>query len=117
AVGIARDDEALLLRAARMNAFFEGWELDIDLRTVQRALDAEDLEGLLGLGAPADEYQSEAKTIAARLNALSGQPSEDHVTKIAEAVCVEMFGPFDEEGSAVRLPIYRRVAKRILGAL
>jgi len=81
---------------------------------VHRALDEADVEGLLQLGAPSDEYQPEAEMIANRLRATDAYPSEDAVTAIVADVCREMFGAFDEKQSALRMPTYRRVAKRIL---
>ena len=85
------------------------------LATVQRILDEEDLEGLLAMGAPKDEYETEAQMIA---NALAGLTPEqltlERVTHVVSAVWEQEFGPFEGEFARKLVPICRRVAERIL---
>jgi hypothetical protein len=83
---------------------------------VVRALNDEDVEGLLAVGAPGDEYEAEARLIAEALERL---PDTDFVVDRVMAtvadVCNRMFGPFNEDELRTRSPVYRRVAERIVG--
>jgi hypothetical protein len=81
-------------------------------------LNEEDVEGLRALGAPADEYDSEAQMIAAAVDQLG--PNDlvsDRVLEIVTDVCSRRFGPFDGEQLRRRQPVYRRVAQRILSLI
>ncbi len=83
---------------------------------VVRALDDEDVEGLLAVGAPGDEDQVEGRLIAEALERL---PDTDFVVErvmvIVADVCSRMFGPFNEDEMRTRSLVYRRVAERIVG--
>ena len=84
-------------------------------RQIKEALDGEDIEGLLELGSPADEYDSEASMIEGRIAKLAGD--EFNVDKIADIVAEiwnVQFGPFDEEDLNKRRPAFSSVARRIL---
>ncbi|HWF83795.1 MAG TPA: hypothetical protein VG222_03070 [Vicinamibacterales bacterium] len=87
----------------------------ISTDSIQAALNEEDVERLLELGAPADEYRMEAEMIAGMLANIGGSDcSEDRVIAIISAVWGRMF---DGSASALELrrPIFQRVARRILG--
>jgi hypothetical protein len=90
---------------------------NIAATTVLRILNEEDIEGLLAVGAPHDEYEAEARLI---IDELDRRPSReldlDDVTTVVTNVCNQMFGPFDDEELGRRVPVYRRVAKRIVEA-
>lgn len=91
--------------------------MPIDQAIIWRALDEEDIEGLLRLGAPPDEYEEEARVIADTLARFSPQELVlDRVTTVVADVCSRMFGPFDDEQLRRRQPVYRQVAQRILEA-
>lgn len=82
---------------------------------LQEILSEEDVEGLLAIGAPADEYSGEAEAIAAAFQqGAVGTPSELDVLSIVQAVWARFFGPFSEEEMRNRLPSLGRVARRIL---
>ena len=84
--------------------------------TVVRALNDEDVEGLLAAGAPGDEYEAEARLIAEALEHLPETDFVvDRVTLIVADVCNRMFGPFNDDEMRARSAVYRRVAERIVG--
>ncbi|MFZ0320175.1 MAG: hypothetical protein WAL56_13715 [Candidatus Sulfotelmatobacter sp.] len=81
---------------------------------VQRALNAEDLEGLLQVGAPPDEYESEAQMIAkAVAHTNEAELTEDHLADLIRDVWIEMFGPFSQEEIDRRGGGFRSVAQRV----
>jgi len=87
---------------------------------VKCALDDEDIESLLAIGAPRDEYDPEASKIESRISVLLGNQSEvsaAHVAEIVADVWNSMFGPFDTEQIAKRQSAFDSVAKRILKSL
>lgn len=91
--------------------------MDITQAAIEQTLSTEDIEGLLGLGAPGDEYFSEAKSI---MSALAGQDkrelTEDDVASVVRAVWIRSFGPFSDRDLDRRSPAFRQVAHRILKA-
>lgn len=86
--------------------------MEITKTVVQQALDEEDVEGLLQLGAPKDEYSYEAETISSRLR--EADANEDVAMEIIRAVWMKAFDLAAEDNEK-RSEAYRRVAKRILG--
>jgi hypothetical protein len=87
---------------------------DADLR---RIIEDEDIEELLAVGAPADEYEPEVIRIYGRLAGLSeSEWAEDRLVAIVSEVWDEEFGPFDDERRRHREVAYRRIAQRILEA-
>lgn len=88
---------------------------------VRRALIDADIEGLLEMGAPEDEYDVEARMIAQRIadrntRADSTPLSCDAVSAVVRDVWIEMFGPYDVEGLARRAAGFEAVARRIVEA-
>ena len=86
---------------------------------VRQALNREDVEGLLSLGAPPDEYEREAELVGQAIERLvSDQPglavSPDQVIGALKDVWNRTFGPFSEEDSASREAAFRRVATEII---
>jgi hypothetical protein len=68
--------------------------------TIQRALNAEDLEGLLQVGAPPDEYESEAQMIAnAVTHTNEDELTEDRLADLIRDVWIETSGPFSPGGN------------------
>ena len=82
--------------------------MEITKKIVQQVLNDEDIEGLLELGAPEDEYCYEAEAISSRLR--ETEVNEDAATEIIRSVWSKAFGPFTE----LRSEAYRRTAQRIL---
>lgn len=85
---------------------------------IKRALDEEDIEGLLALGCPGDEYDNEAKLIEEKIcgSANFGKKTfgPDDLAKIIEDVWDAQFGPFDETESRARNPHYVAAARMVL---
>ena len=85
---------------------------------IECILREEDVEGLIAIGAPPDEYADEARQIAEALEQLdSSNVGADRVLAIVAEVCSRMFGPFDSEEFQKRYPVYQRVARRVFGEL
>ncbi len=81
---------------------------------IDNALRSEDVEGLLELGAPSDEYSHEAKTIASALEELTpGAASEDGIAAVVAKVWARSFDLSDEDLDK-RYAALRRVARQIL---
>ncbi len=90
----------------------------ISTTKINAILQAEDPEGLLKLGAPSDEYASEAKRIDSHLKFQTGEIlTADAVSAVIENVWQSSFGPFTEDDIAKRRPNLLRVAKRIVDEL
>jgi len=53
------------------------------MMSLKNILCEEDIEGLIKLGAPADEYNSEANEIEAAMSSLGDKRSEEQVVKLA----------------------------------
>ena len=91
------------------------WMLLPTLATIQCVLDEEDLESLLAMGAPKDEYETEARMIAAALSGLTPEKlTVERVTHIVSSVWEREFGPFHGEVARKLVPVCRRIAERIL---
>ena len=86
---------------------------------VKAALNSEDIEGLVAMGCPPDEYDSEASLIEGRIAKLtqSGEKplAENQVERIVAEVWNEMFGPFDDEDMQERRSAFTAVARKIIG--
>jgi hypothetical protein len=89
--------------------------VNISNERVQRALDAEDVEGLLQMGAPPDEYEHEAKMIGERLRATNGDLTEGAIAVIIAAVWTEQFGVtvHPEFTMAVSSSVARRILREV----
>jgi hypothetical protein len=87
---------------------------------IKAALDSEDIEGLLAIGCPPDEYDSEANRIDSRitgLRRLGDEPlGESQVERIVADVWNEMFGSFSDEDFQKRQSAFTSVARKIVGA-
>jgi len=86
-------------------------------RTIKTALDSEDVEGLLALGCPTDEYDGEASLIEDRLAKTTNfgeRPlSATQVEKILAEVWDFKFGPFTTEALNKRRPAFASIARKI----
>jgi hypothetical protein len=87
---------------------------------VKAALNSEDIEGLVAMGCPPDEYDSEASLIEGRIAKLtqSGEKplAENQVERIVAEVWNELFGPFDDEDMQERRSAFTAVARKIIGS-
>jgi hypothetical protein len=87
------------------------------LQKIKYALNEEDVEGLLALGAPRDEYDGEARLIEEKLNQLTNfgklALETSVAARIVEEVCNARFGPFEGAELELRRPYYEAAARRI----
>ncbi len=82
---------------------------------IQQILNVEDVEGLLSLGAPSDEYTSEAEMISEAITRLGElELSQEAVETIVRNVWVKMFGPFTEDQFNKRGPVLSNLARQLL---
>ena len=80
---------------------------------VKRIIDSADLEGLLSLGCPEDEYDPEIDRITARIigrPSLSAQAIEDVIYDVWN----EMFGPLIERRKSAYRKDFRSIAAALL---
>ncbi len=87
----------------------------ISVSAVEEILRSEDIEGLLRLGAPRDEYAYEARTI---ISALSGLRLDDLTESVlinaVQKTWMESFGPLSDMDIQKRMPGFQKVARHIL---
>jgi hypothetical protein len=87
---------------------------------IKAALDGEDIEGLVAVGCPPDEYNSEASLIESRIAKLTQfghEPLEEaKVEAIVAEVWNEQFGPFSDEDLQKRRSAFTVVARKIIGS-
>jgi hypothetical protein len=89
--------------------------VEYTFRQIKAALDSEDPEGLVAMGAPADEYESEALLIQGRIAKVSADKvSVDQIADIVAEVWNSQFGPFDAENLNKRRPAFSSVARKIV---
>ena len=84
---------------------------------IKAALDAEDIEGLLALDCPANEYDGEASLIESQMAHATefGQKkiTAKQIEEIVARVWNDQFGPFNEEALKRRRPAFSSVAGRL----
>lgn len=81
--------------------------------SLKNILCEEDIEGLIKLGAPADEYNSEANEIEAAMSSLGDNRSEEQVVQLLEHVWKGFFD-LSTEDIELRRDAFQRVARRIM---
>ncbi len=82
---------------------------------IQNILKEEDIEGLLALGAPGDEYSYEANDISIFITALNGHSlTEADIVPIVSRVWAKYFNLSKEDLNS-RNSAFQRVAQKILG--
>lgn len=84
------------------------------MKSIKDILREEDIEGLIQLGAPADEYRFEAVEIGSAISRTSDTPSERKILQILEEVWQRFFGPLSDEAIELRRGAFLRVARRIV---
>ena len=87
----------------------------ISLARIGAILQAEDIEGLLSLGAPKDEYSHEAAEIKSALADLDeDNATQDQISALVMNVWKRSFGPLSDGDVEKRFPAFRQLAQRIL---
>jgi hypothetical protein len=81
---------------------------------IENILREEDIEGLIELGAPGDEYDSEARKLEEILSGWGVRPSEEQIVNVLRDVWSEFFGPFNPQEMVARRDAFQRIAHRIL---
>jgi|HubBroStandDraft_1064217.scaffolds.fasta_scaffold2070808_1 hypothetical protein len=90
--------------------------MKIAATAILEVLNKADIEGLLRLGAPADEYVSEAQLISEAIaQAGDSKHTQARVEDLVRDVWVTRFGPFSEEQIEKRSGVFSQVARDILG--
>ncbi len=88
--------------------------MDISLEEIKLALQREDIEGLIELGAPDDEYDSEASAILSGLRVIPVlELNQENLAAIIAVVWAESFGRVEEE-IALRMPAFLRIANQFI---
>jgi len=90
--------------------------MDHHLDLINKLLRLEDIERLLSIGAPDDEYESEAKMIADRVvehQASGGEIATEEVASIIAGVWKEMFELSDDE-LLLRREAFHSIAARLI---
>ncbi len=84
---------------------------------IKHALDDQDIEGLLALGCPGDEYNGEATLIEdgfCRLTDFGKRPADvAEAARMVEQIWNLKFGPFEATEAEQRRPHYEAVARKI----
>jgi len=88
--------------------------MGIEVSVIEDALRAEDVEGLLELGAPRDEYSHEAEKIASELHAFA--PSDATEDRVADVIANVWANSFELSQADIekRQTALHRVARQIL---
>jgi hypothetical protein len=88
--------------------------MSITASSINAILVHEDIEGLIEVGAPIDEYESEAAQIAAAILQLEkDQRSEENILAIISLLWMKSFD-ISAEDITLREPGFKRVARAIL---
>ncbi len=88
--------------------------MPITLPNISTLLMQGDLEGLIEMGAPSDEYDEEAAQIAAAVLSLSHEEiTEETIVAIISLVWIKSF-ELSDEALKLRLPAIRVIAEKIL---
>ena len=86
-------------------------------RYIKAALDSEDIEGLLALGCPSDEYDGEASLIesgmAKATNFGARSMGAEELQEIVAYVWNDRFGPFGPDEIERRTAAFANVAKKL----
>ncbi len=89
--------------------------MTVSVAAVDAILRAEDMEGLLAVGAPEDEYSDEAREIQFALEQLGDdQLTSERVSTAVMHVWENSFGPFSAEDVQKRQPVLQELVNRIL---
>ena len=82
---------------------------------IEEVLRAADIEALIQLGAPKDEYEPEARSLIYAISHLGeNELTEERLTEIIRIEWTKWFGPFSDEEVEMRMPDFRQIAHQIL---
>jgi len=88
--------------------------MEISHSDLQQLLNLADIEGLLALGAPNDEYDHEARSIASVLRGINDASlTEDKLAEVVREVWIRAFGPFSVSDIEKRSRAFRQLAREI----
>lgn len=88
--------------------------MKISTATINALFQQEDMEGYINLGAPSDEYSSEAENIAAAISQLKdSEISEENITALLIVEWMKSFN-LSESDIAPRAEALHRIAKDII---
>lgn len=86
-------------------------------REIKALLDREDIEGLLALGSPHDEYDGEASLLESEIGkatAFGQKPiAAKQVEEMLARIWNDQFGPFSEQDMKKRESAFASVARRL----
>ena len=80
---------------------------------VRMILNDEDVEGLIAIGAPSDEYQHEAEQIIQAIEQKQVALRETDIAILLENVWRRAFGPLSDDQMSARRGAFLRIAGRI----
>jgi hypothetical protein len=84
---------------------------------IKAVLDEEDIEGLLALGSPTDEYDGEASLLESRIAKVTNFGTKPMTVSQVEEIVAEVwdsqFGPFDREELKKRRSHFSSAARKI----
>jgi len=80
---------------------------------IREILNREDIEGLLEIGAPADEYSIEAELISQAIENGQVELQNEKLYELLREIWHKMFGPFSEEEIKKRQSAFERVARQL----
>ena len=87
--------------------------MQLHVSDVNELLIQEDVEGFIELGAPRDEYESEAALIAAAILQLKeNEQTEDAILSVMAIIWMNNFN-LDDDEMQQRIPALRRIAQEI----
>ena len=85
------------------------------LTTLEAIFRREDIEGLIGHGAPHDEYDSEAAELQTELEKLEeGELTFARLSSIVMEIWQDSFGPFSEDDLRKRQPVLHHFVQLLL---
>lgn len=91
--------------------------MNTDWKIINSYLQSADIEGLIEIGAPTDEYESEAKDIARGLAEISKQDwGQADIVAIISLIWARSFN-LAADDMAKRLPAIQQVAEKIIAGL
>ena len=88
--------------------------MTITIKQIEAALYAEDIEGLIAQGAPADEYDAEAEAISLKLADLHAD--EYTLPNLTITITIVWATAFHLDGDSInlRMPAFQNVARALL---
>lgn len=86
------------------------------LEIIRDVLNREDVEGLMAVGAPEDEYDAEAELIRQAIEDGQVKLRAEELNELLQGIWQKMFGPFSEEEIKQRQAALEKVSRQLVGA-